>query len=245
MNPIKFDRVRRFGKRQIEGRPQISVQIANRLAVVERLSGIHDPSDIPRKIGLTLKTSLSEAVFASAVLLLEGPSDAGTLKGFAERLEIVLDGRGIALIPASGKNDLPLALAVLEEVGVPAFVVFDADRNQEARMRQSGTDESAIENATTECVRWNRILLEMLGQSPEDWPVSAVTDRLAVFEDRLETYLEECSPGFMALVDEARHEDAGGARDKPEWYLEAARKSPHEVPLLIREILMGVCALTE
>jgi putative ATP-dependent endonuclease of the OLD family len=243
VDPSKFGRLRSFGKRQIEGRPHISVRVPDRTAVSKRLSGIHDPGDIPRKIGLTLKTSLAEAVFASAVLLVEGPSDAGSIRGFAERLGIALDGRGIALISASGKNDLPLALAVLEEVGVPVFVVFDADRGQEERMRQSGADETAIESATTESVRWNRILLAMFEQTPEDWPVSVVTEHFAVFEDRLETYLEEQSPGFIALIEEARSEDGGEARDKPEWYLEAAKRSPHEVPSLINDILSKVSAL--
>jgi putative ATP-dependent endonuclease of OLD family len=243
VDPIKFGRLRRFGKQQIGGRPNISVRVADRRTVIERLSGVHDPSDIPRKIGLTLKTSLAEAVFAPAVLLVEGPSDAGSIRGFAERLGIVLDGKGIALIPASGKNDLPLALAVLEEVGVPVFVVFDADRGQEERMRQSGKDEATIENARTESVRWNRILLQLLGQTPEDWPASSVTERFAVFEDRLETYLEGESPGFLALVDEARSEDGGEARDKPEWYLEAAKRSSHEIPLLMSAILSKVSAL--
>ena len=243
VDPNKFGRLRRFGKRQIGARPQISVQIPDGAAVTKRLSAAHDPSEIPRKIGLTLKTSLAEAVFASAVLLVEGPSDVGSFKGFAERLGMVLDGKGIALISASGKNDLPLALAVLEEVGVPVFVVFDADQGQEERMKQSGADEPAIENATTESVRWNRILLEMFDQTPQDWPASSVTEQFAVFEDRLETYLEEQSPGFMALVDEARSEDSGEARDKPDWYLEAAKRSPHEVPALISDILSRVSAL--
>lgn len=243
VDPSKFGRLRRFGKQQIGDRPQISVRVPDGAAVTRRLSGVHDPNQIPRKIGLTLRTSLAEAVFASAVLLVEGPSDVGSFKGFADRLGIVLDGRGIAPISASGKNDLPLALAVLEEVGVPVFVVFDADQGQKERMRLSGADDAAIANATTESVRWNHILLEMFDQTPQDWPTSAVTEQFAVFEDRLETYLEEQSPGFMALVDEARREDSGEARDKPEWYLEAAKRSPHEVPALIDDILSRVSAL--
>jgi hypothetical protein len=65
-----------------------------------------------------------------------------------------------------------------------------------------------------------------------------------VFEDRLETYLEEQSPGFMTLVDEARRAESGEARDKPDWYLEAAKRSPHEVPALISDILSRVSALS-
>jgi hypothetical protein len=37
------------------------------------------------------------------------------------------------------------------------------------------------------------------------------------------------------LVEEARSENGGEARDKREWYFEAAKRSPHEVPSLISD----------
>jgi predicted ATP-dependent endonuclease of OLD family len=216
----RFDRVRRFGRRQIDGKPRINIRTATRTAVANRLQGVHPEEDIPKKIALSLRVALAEAVFASGVVLVEGHADAAVLRGFAERTNIALDALSVAIVPAPGKNDLPIALAVLNELGVPTFVVFDGD------VRHKGTPKAANDE------RWNPVILGMVDEPKVPWPTTSFGKRVAVFEDRMEIYLSGECPDFIKLVESAKSEGAG----KPEAYFEAALRTEN-VPTGISKIL--------
>lgn len=73
---------------------------------------------------MTLRRQLAEAVFARAVLIREGRTDGGFLSGIADRSD-GFDADGIAVVYTGGKTHLAIAWAILAELGVPTYVVFD------------------------------------------------------------------------------------------------------------------------
>jgi putative ATP-dependent endonuclease of OLD family len=78
-------------------------------------------------------------VFAKAVLLVEGDSDAGLLHGVADR-EGGLDALGVAVVKGHGKRQLLLPWAILSELGVPNYFIFDGDAGLRDRMLAHGRD---------------------------------------------------------------------------------------------------------
>lgn len=234
VDPQSFERLRRFRRYLKNGEPQVDIKAATVESVGEALADVFPPDQIRQRVGLSLRTALAEGVFASGVLLVEGPSDVAVLRGFAEQLKLPLDRIGMALVAASGKNDLPIALAILQELDVPTFTIFDGDRGIASRK-----PDKEAEEVEAEPKRWNRKLLSMLGEKEDEWPSTTVASNYAVFEDRMEEYLEEALPGFRGR--------AGGlvenGKGKPEAYFEAALGA-EEVPPLVLEALAYAAALS-
>lgn len=68
-----------------------------------------------------LGTSVSEGLFADAVVLVEGEEDTGLIEGAAEAAATDLAALGIAVISVGGKDPLPLASEVFRALGVPVL----------------------------------------------------------------------------------------------------------------------------
>src|SRR5581483_8739520 len=148
---------------------------------------------------MTLRRQLAEAVFARAVLICEGRTDGGLLSGIADRTG-GFDAEGIAVVHTGGKTQLAISWAILEELGVPTYVVFDGDSGCRKRLEAHGNSETEIAQAEANAVSWNRKIITALGGTVEDWPQTSVNARYAVFGDRLETevanwagWLDECN----------------------------------------------------
>lgn len=175
VDPAHYERLRRFRKRR-GSRPYPTAEVtAARIAgVAERLRGIADERDVTRRLDITLRRTLSEAVFAQAVL---------------------------------------------EELGIATFTVFDADLGKAARMRVDGKREVDIEGATREAARWNRILLRLHGAREEDWPPTRVEATYAVVRRRVRPWAyriprRRSRPRF-ALRWPARPRRHNGCRGRP------------------------------
>jgi putative ATP-dependent endonuclease of OLD family len=138
IDPQNYERLRRFSRRRADGRRIITTASIEKVA--ERLAGIIERNDIPRRIKLTLDRQISEAVFAEVAVLVEGKTDAGLLSGIADR-DGGFEARGVGVVNVEGKSKIPVALAVLSELGLPVYVVFDADRGKEARSLTGAADD--------------------------------------------------------------------------------------------------------
>src|SRR5206468_3624538 len=82
--------------------------------------------DIGHKVAKALADSLREAIFASAVLLTEGPTDTALVEGIAES-QGGLDADGVAVAECGSKHNMGIAIAILRQLGIPFFALFDGD----------------------------------------------------------------------------------------------------------------------
>lgn len=241
--PERYERLRRFTRRRTDGKRVVS--FADVAKVAARLRELLPADQIPRRIKMTLERQIAEAVFADVAVLVEGKTDAGLLAGAADRTG-GFEARGIALVNVEGKAKLPVAAAVLGELGIPTYVVFDADQGKEERSRarigenEEGREEKlrAIEHEVQNTMTWNRHLLAAVDAALEDWPESLVAERYAVFADTI----EDAWPS--AIAEAARL--AAEANDEPkreQWYREAARALEEELPVALTAIVAAVRAL--
>lgn len=236
VEPESYERLRRFTRSRQDGHR--AVTLATAAGVASRLAGIVPDEQIRGRIGITLQRTLGEAVFADVVLLVEGRSDAGLLSGAADR-DGGLESHGIAVVPTNGKTRMATAWAILEELGVPVFVVFDGDRAIRQRMAGDGKAEADMAAAEADAKGWNRKLLRLLGAAEVDWPDTAVAATYAVCVDAI----ERCWPKAIERASEMAAE-AGDPRAKPEeWYRQGARELEADPPEFLTSIIAAARAL--
>ncbi len=215
-NPAMFEGLRLCRRDASQG---TCIATADQEAIEAAITEAGYGRDLSHKINMALADTLREAIFARAVLLTEGPSDAALLRGVAE-IQGGLDRDGVALAPCENKQSMGVAIAVLSQLEIPFFAFFDADAG-------NGTSgEAAI----------NRRLLGLCGETEEDWPDRGVRQRSGNFADKLESDLADIWPEF----DEARCRVADEFRIKneksPRIYYEAAKRAG-EPPELLSEVL--------
>jgi hypothetical protein len=236
VDPHRFERLRRFSRRRADGERQVTLaSVAN---VAERLQGIVPTEEVAQRIGFTLERTLAEAVFADAALIVEGRTDAALVSGLAHR-DAGFASLGIGLVVAEGKPKMALAWAVLRELGVPVFVMFDGDRLIEERMRVRGElDEDKIAREVDNIRQQNRHLTRLLTGAEEDWPSTSVTADYAIFDNTI----EDTWPAAMERARELA-EAAGDWRAKSDdCYREAARDPAVAPPDELRAVLAAVAA---
>jgi hypothetical protein len=148
------------------------VRAATVAAVGERLPGVVSPEQVSWRVAETLRRRLAEAVFAHAVLLVEGATDGAVYRGIADQDPVIsLDAAGVAVVAAGGKKLLPLLWAILVELGIPVYVVFDGDAGTGDRMRAAGNKpDQQVAAAVTQAEEDNRLLLRLLGEPETAWP---------------------------------------------------------------------------
>ena len=116
VDAANYRRLRRFSR--LPGPwPRSIVTDASIARVARRLAGVYDAQQIALRVQMTLRRQVAEAVFAKAVLLVEGRSDAGLLHGVADR-NGGFDADGIAVVAGNGKRQLLIPWAILAELGV-------------------------------------------------------------------------------------------------------------------------------
>ena len=142
----------------------------------------------------TLAVTLQEAVFARAVLLCEGKTDAALMEALAER-DRGFERDGIAVAVCWGKTILPIALAILKQLDIPTFVLFDADAGLDARLaRKTSVTEDSRKAQIADVGRKNARLMVLCGEAEDEWPERAVRASCANFGDNLEADIKELWP---------------------------------------------------
>lgn len=243
VDTARFESLRRFSKSARAGHPVSGATAATLDGVATRLKGLIPVDEIPSRIRITMRRRLDEAVFARATVVVEGPTDAAFLAGLAERRG-GLDAAGIAVVVGWGKTNLLLPWAILEELGIPTFVVFDGDANIHDRLVASGRDEAAATAETEKARQNNRLILDALGQAPEDWPDTQARDRFAVFNDELEAELDGWDDWEEALA-EARSSLEEFREKSDDAYHQATASLTSAPPAIFSGILDAIFRLPE
>jgi putative ATP-dependent endonuclease of OLD family len=202
---------------------QTTCVAADRDEVAKILDDAGFTGELKGKVEYTLAKTLAEAVFAQAVVLCEGPTDAALLEAVAAR-NGGLDREGISVVRCHGKPWIPVALSILRQLSIPTYILFDA-----GAAKQDPDDAQK-----------NRLLLTLCGEDEEDWPPQAVRDRCANFADDLETFLKESWPELISLKDRLGRE-LGMKGKKEEIYRQAALEAD-AVPSFFTDLLGKVRA---
>jgi putative ATP-dependent endonuclease of OLD family len=241
VDPAYYERLRRFQRRQDVPWPQSQVAHASVNRVVARLADVFDPEQVPLRVQMTLRRQVAEAVFARTVVLVEGDSDAGLLQGVADRSG-GLDPLGIAVVKGHNKRQLLIPWAILSELGVPAYVVFDGDGGLRGRMLAKGRSETDADAAQQAARDENALVLRALGAEAVEEPPTQVNATHAVFADTLETELAAWA-GFAEAVERFKHEH-GDFREKPDdAYRHAAATLDTDPPAVFLGMLERVRTL--
>jgi len=240
VEPTRFERLRRFQKQQgARPFPTATSTSATIAAVAARLDGVFEAAEIPRRIEITLRRTIAEALFARAVLLTEGYSDAALIAGVADRDGGGFDAEGIAVVPVGGKSRLLLPWTILTELGIPVFVVYDGDAGAPQRLLDAGQPPASADAERARQAKENRQILNMLDAEPQDFPVAQISDRFAVFEDRLEAALASEWSEVLDLSDQIAGEEQDW-RGKPEDCLREAARTAADPPAFFGNLLSAL-----
>jgi putative ATP-dependent endonuclease of the OLD family len=130
---------------------------------------------------------MSEGFFADVVVLVEGEDDRAAILGTAKALGHDMESMGFSIIPCGGKTNLDRPAAILRQLGIPVYLIWDGDQGEDAKPGD------------------NHRLLRLMGQGVQDWPCQ-VHDNYACFAKNMETTLrDEIGPGdFDAWLDECK-----------------------------------------
>jgi putative ATP-dependent endonuclease of the OLD family len=145
--------------------------------------------ELRSKLETLMNPWMNEGFFAGLVVLVEGEDDRAAILTTAKRLEVDLEGQGVAVIPCNGKNNLARPWAVFQDLGIPTYVIWDAD----AHLGPTGGECPACHRALDKKAdpRINQHLLKLVQGDAADWPPTTIGDRYGCFENDLETTLDE------------------------------------------------------
>jgi predicted ATPase len=244
-----FHQIRRVTRSTLRDGSAVEVLGATVEAVVRRLDGFVDEERIRRQLDGVCMGSLAEAFFADAVLLVEGSTDRAVLTGAAARQSIPLLLDGIYIGEAGGKQGLLLPYAILELLGVPAYLVADNDSHlldQQREAAAAGNEVRARDllNSVHDHIEWNRRLLRFFGVAEEDWPKGMVARNFMFVDGGLEQALEKMWPDWAAARNELIEGGSGFSRKDRATYEEAAMTATTDPPSMITDLLEGARALT-
>ena len=238
VDPSHYQRLRRFQRRPDAPWPQSVATRATVDRVVDRLRDAYKSDQVALRVKMTLRRQVAEAMFAKAVVFVEGDSDVGLLQGIADR-DGGFDSLGIAVVKTHGKRQLLIPWAILGELGVPTYVVFDGDLGKAKRMREASRDISDIEAAVKQNAADNELLLRSFGAPPNPEPPTQVGDSFAVFADTLETETESWL-GFDEAVQAAREEHEDWRQKSEDAYRQAAGAVVADPPSVFTDLLARV-----
>ena len=90
------------------------------------------PEGALAKIHQALQLGLNEMFFARRLVLVEGLEDMAYLLAYINLLERSDEYRGLGchIVPANGKSELLQPLVIAKHMGIPTYLVFDADADK-------------------------------------------------------------------------------------------------------------------
>jgi hypothetical protein len=223
VDPARYERLRRFRRRSGAAWPTGEATFATIEGVAARLGHLVPADEVSTRIRLTLRRQLAEAVFARAVLVVEGHSDAGFLHGVADRSG-GFDVDGIAVVFGMGKTQLAVPWAVLTELGIPTYLVLDGDGGR------ADQDEVAREN---------RQLFAVIGANLDDHPATTVSQEWTVFQDNLESEAMSWE-GYADELERRRAELSDWRGKSEDAYRLAAASAASEPPDVFASIIAAV-----
>lgn len=235
-----FDQIRRFTRSDDEC-PVVTVHSSTVDDVKLRLQDVVSSDVVDRQLDALTVGQLSTALFACRALVVEGTTESAVFYGVGDRdAPAKLESAGVAVVPANGKNSVPLAHAVLTSLGIPTYAVFDGDSGFAQRAKANGKTQDKIDEERVSHVAENRRLMKYFKLAEADFPAQTVEDTVAVFDDHLEAYLDSNWPEW-AVSCSAVEAAAGVSLKKNQLaYRAATAKAEGTVPEMLARILKKV-----
>lgn len=238
-----FDQVRRITRNSSIDRG-VTVHAANVDQVVNTLEGVTDPEVVARQLDKIVSNQLQIALFAERALIVEGTTEVAVILGIGDReTEASIETSGIAVVAAGGKTAVPIPHAILSLLGIPSYVLFDADGGAESRAREKKTSPKAIDSERKKNASENRKLLRYFGMPEEDFPSRQVGDNVAILEDHLESFLELEWPEWMTACSDIEGETGVKLSKNQQAYRAATCNAEGDVPPMLAEVIHKVKAL--
>lgn len=242
----KFEQVRCVTRkpRAVDGRsPAVEVRFASVESVEKRLVGHFD--NVKSRLPAIAATTLSEALFSHGAVLVEGSSDKAVIEGLAESSTVrSLLTHGVTVVDMNGKSNLMLGHAILTELGIPCYLVFDGDNGAEEEMLRNAklTEDvkvvrARVDKQVAKNIEENRTLLEYLEADVDDFPETAAHARYAVFADDIEPFLEAEWDGWSTQLAQVMGAQANSRKKNALDYLLTARRLSSSSPTLFLDIL--------
>lgn len=232
-----FDQVRRL-TRSADETPVVSVHYAAIADVKARLHGIVDGEVVDRRLDHNIADQLAIALFANRAFLVEGPTESSVFYGLGDRLSPgSLEAAGVSIVFVGGKTSIPLAHAILDSIGVPAYALFDADAGCAARATASGKTQQKIDSERNQNVTENRKLLQYFGLDQEDFPAARTAENVAILDDHLEAFLSEKWEGWLAACQALEGSTGISLAKNQIAYRTATLRADGEVPEMLLQIL--------
>jgi predicted ATP-dependent endonuclease of OLD family len=242
VEPAYFDQVRRVERGvKASTTPQVVVHHASMDRVVSLLRGYVDEAGVRGRLDNSCLNELRDALFGNAVLLVEGTTDRAIFEGVANKT-IPLSVNGVEIAVATSKQQLYLPEAILRQLGIPHFTLFDSDSGGGMRLQASG--KTAIEAAAldTKNGQDNKDILRYLGLAEQEWPTGLLSKEVGVTKDTLETIISSNWSDFevqrQALIAAGR-----GSAGKNAATYRLAAKAAASPPTEITDIIDAVRAL--
>ena len=244
VGPSDLAGIRRFRQARLNGAQEDGLETAITVGTLDAVrSHVPEQKELPRFVARTLDVSLGEALFAKAVLLVEGETDAAVLRTAAHLHGIDLSALGI-VVAAPGKTSIPIAAAVLDALEIRYFVLFDGDSAAEDH-EPCETCGRGRDRRRVAVARENRRILAAVGAGEEDFPDTAVHSTFACFSVDLEAFLESEINDFRASAD-AIAQEMGWKVKSPEVYAELLeRQGADELPSMLAEVADRVVKLAQ
>ncbi len=165
-----------------------------------------DLAKVERVLAKEIPRTFSEGFFADAVVFVEGDTDRVALEVLSERLGKSLDANGTAILAMGGKTSLKIPFSLLNLIGIPVYIVTDADAQGAARKHSAdpakvATAAASHKQATDDLLAWLPPAGNALeGTLPFNWgDPTTITERWTIMNDDLEAELDAW-PEFSAAI---------------------------------------------
>lgn len=232
-----FEQVRRL-TRSSDEIPVVTVHFATIVEVKDKLNGVLNANTVDRQLDEIVANQLSVALFANRAFIVEGTTDSAVFYGIGDKKSLCsLEAAGVSIISIGSKSSIPLAHAILTLIGIPAYVLFDADGGFEARAVFNGKSKEKIDEERNNHANENRKILKYFGRTEEDFPTAIVEEDIAIFDDNIETYLSSNWPEWATACKNV--EDAAGIKlsKNKQAYRTATLNAEGTVPDMLSQIL--------
>lgn len=239
----KFSQVRRLARRTGTD-AGVSVHASNLDIVKNLLAGVVRPGTVDSQLDGAISARLPLAMFASAVLLVEGTTEVAVLEGIADRTLVgSLAAWGLAVVEVGGKTSITLPHAILTSLGVPVYVIFDGDAGFESRSVANGKTPEKIHEERLGHVSANRNLLKYFGLPEVDFPDQQSADQVAILGDHLETLFDAEWPEWVTACTELESETGVVLRKNQIGYRAATTRAAGAPPQILLDAISKGLAL--
>lgn len=232
-----FDQVRRL-TRSSDAMPVVTVHLTTVADVKTKLNGVMSAATVDRQLDSIVAADLAVALFAHRAFLVEGTTESSVFYGIGDKTTLgSLEAAGVSIVRVGGKSSIPLAHAILTLIGIPVYVLFDADAGFEARAVANGKKPDNIDEERMGHAKANRAVLRYFGRAEEDFPSAIVAGDVAIFEDHLETFLLANWPGWITACNDVAAAAGINLAKNQLAYRTATLQAEGAVPEMLVQIL--------